>query len=492
MHNRLVPLALALALSGCKSTPSEEPPADAGAPDERPPTPPEWDRAVTRPSEAEAASSRTACKFAKGAMPAETMGREVPVDQDIPIDTIVVVMQENRSFDHYFGHLGRYLGRADVESAPETATNPDKSGAPVPWKRAEHLCFYDTDHSWKASHAQWNGGKNDGFVTSNHQRRDDGAPITDPALGDGSRAMWWYDEKEIPFYYELAKTFAIGDHYHASLLGPTWANRMFLYGATSLGMTFNSLPEISAFKFPAKDLTVFDELERRHVDWSFFGDGPAGVGLMLGIEVTNRWGRPAGKPLSEFHARAKAGTLPAVSFVDANFLNVGDPARGQTEHPPENPQRGQRFVYEVIKSLTQSPQWKRSALFLVYDEHGGLYDHVQPPPACVPDGIAPRSEDGSPVEGTFDRLGFRVPLIVVSPYAKKGYVSHETYDHASVVRFIQARFKMPALTARDANAKAPLDVFDFANPPNLAPPTFAEPPLDPAEDAYCQQPAFKK
>jgi phospholipase C len=497
VNRRAIAIAVAafvapLAAASCKSSGAEEPPPDGGEPDTRPPTPPEWDRAVARPTEAEAAKKREACGFARGALPAETLGKELPVDRDIPIDTIVVVMQENRSFDHYYGRLGQYLGRADVESPPEGATNPRKGGELVPWKHAEHLCFYDTDHEWSAVHRQYNGGKNDGFVVTNDQRRDEGAPIADPALGDGARAMWWYDQRDIPFYYEVAKTFATGDHYHCSLLGPTWPNRMFLYAGTSLGMTFNSLPDVSAHKFPQTDLTIFDELDRRHVDWSFFGDGPPGVGLLVGIDITTRWGRAVSKPIASFYERAKAGTLPAVSFVDANFLNTGDTAKGATEHPPENPQRGQRFVYDVVKALMESPQWKRSALFVLYDEHGGLYDHVPPPSACVPDGSALRTEDGKPAEGGFDRLGFRVPFMVVSPYAKRGYVSHDIYDHTSVVRFIQARYKMPALTGRDANAKPPLDVFDFAGAPNLTTPVPAAPPIDPVEDAYCKQPAFRR
>ena len=134
------------------------------------------------------------------------------------------------------------------------------------------------------------------------------------------------------------------------------------------------------------------------------------------------------------------------------------------------------------------PQWKRSAVFLTYDEHGGIYDHVPPPKACAPnDGKPTIDGKGMPIDGAFDRLGFRVPLVVVSPYAKRGYVSHEVYDHSSVLRFIQARFRVPALTSRDANASIPLDFFDFANPPHLVPPSLPAATVDPAGLAYCKQ-----
>ena len=148
----------------------------------------------------------------------------------------------------------------------------------------------------------------------------------------------------------------------------------------------------------------------------------------------------------------------------------------------------QKLISEVIAALMQSPQWKRSALFLTYDEHGGIYDHVAPPKACAPnDGKGPVDKNGKPVAGAFDRYGFRVPLVVVSPYAKRGYVSHEVYDHTSIIRFIEARFRVPALTARDANAAIPLDFFDFANPPHLTPPTLPTATVDAAGLAACQQ-----
>jgi phospholipase C len=207
---------------------------------------------------------------------------------------------------------------------------------------------------------------------------------------------------------------------------------------------------------------------------------------MLGATMATRWGRRVSKSVQELHADAAAGRLPQVAFVDTNYLNVGDPEKGETEHPPEHLQRGQKFVYDLVVSLTRSPQWKSLALFITYDEHGGLYDHVVPPPACVPDASPVTGEPGQTVTGAFDRLGFRVPLLVVSPFAKRGFVSHQTYDHTSILRFIQAKHRVPALTARDANARIPTDFFDFTRPPDLSVPAFTEPAIDPVESEYCR------
>ena len=480
-------LLLVAGFVSCSDDTTVSPTLDAGAPDAddpRPPTPPEWDRVVTRPDETKAAANRAACKFSRGALADETLGASVPVAKDIPIDTIVVIMQENRSFDHYFGRFGRYAGRTDIESGVDDATNPEDpadAGSPThARKRSEHLCFSDTDHGWEASHTQYNDGKMDGFFATNQ-----GAG----PLENGDRALTWYDEKELPYYYALAKEFGIADHYFCGLLGPTWPNRMFLMAASSFGKTTNVFPDLSTYPFPQNDALILDELEKRHVDWTLYtSGGPPGVATLVGPSLGVRWNRSVVGTLEKFYADAAAGTLPAVSFFDANFLKEGS-ADSEDEHPPGDIQIGQKLVSEVIGAMMKSPQWKRSALFLTYDEHGGIYDHVPPPPACAPnDGKAPVDKNGKPIAGAaFDRHGFRVPLIVVSPYTKRGYVSHTVYDHTSILRFIQARFRVPALTSRDANAAIPLDFFDFANPPHLVPPSLPAATVDPAGLAYCKQ-----
>jgi phospholipase C len=143
---------------------------------------------------------------------------------------------------------------------------------------------------------------------------------------------------------------------------------------------------------------------------------------------------------------------------------------------------GQHFVWEQITAAIKGPEWKSTALFLTYDEHGGFYDHVAPPAACKSDDIPPAQ---SPQIGGFDQLGFRVPITVVSPYARRHFVSHSGHSHTSVLRFIEAKFDLAAMTNRDANSDALLDFFDFGSAPDLTAPDLAEPPIDATKLATC-------
>ncbi len=488
----VLPIASLASFAACSSTSSPATNADAGADgdtdaDTRPPTPPEWDRAITRPDDTTAAAGRTACKFARGAMPAETLGTGTPVDKDIPIETIVVVMQENHSFDNYFGHLNKYAGRTDIESAPDSTTNPDKVGATPgashPYQHAQHLCVLDVNHEWDGAHLEYDDGKNDGFFQANDGWSKSGLKTgADPVLASGERALWWYDERDIPFYYKLASTFAIADHYHCSLVGPTWPNRMYLTAATSFGKTTNSFPDLTGYDFPAKDASIIDELEKRHVSWGAYSDGPPGLGVVYGTSAVNRWSH-RNDSLAAFYQAASAGTLPQVVFIDPTLGS--DHPGVNDEHPPGQIQTGQKFVSDIVHALFKSPQWAKTALFITWDEHGGFYDHVAPPSACKPDALLPMLEHGETAPGGFDRLGFRVPLIVVSLFAKKGYVGHATYDHTSITRFIETKFKVPALTGRDANADPLMDLFDFKNASFATAPDIAEPTVDPTELAFC-------
>jgi phospholipase C len=492
----LLPVGLlALApLAACSSSSSgPAAPADAGddGSDTRPPTPPAWDRAVTRPSDSDATSQRAACKFARGSMPAETLGTSTPVDKDIPIETIVVLMMENHSFDNYFGHLGKYANRTDIESAPDNTTNPTMTGATPGalhnYQHAPHLCTLDTNHEWDGAHLEWDNGKNDGFFQVNDGFSKDqlamGAPMS---LASGERALYWYDERDIPFYYKLASTFAIADHYHSSLIGPTFPNRDYLVSATSFGLAENSFPDLAGYEFPdgpKGDAVIIDELERRHVSWGIYADGSPGIGTVVAAAGVTRWSH-RNEPAANFFQLAAAGQLPQVVFVDP--LLGDDHPNANDEHPPSSIQSGQKFASDVVRALMSSPQWGKIALFVTWDENGGFYDHVAPPSACKPDGIEPIHSNLVTTPGSFDRLGFRVPLVVVSPYAKKGYVGHTTYDHTSITRFIEAKFKVPALTARDANADPLMDMFDFTTPAFATPPSIPEPTIDQAELTYCK------
>ncbi len=445
--------------------------------------------AGTRPDDTTASAGRAACSFARGALPAQTLGASQPLGDDIPIDTIVVLMLENRSFDTYFGHLGKYAKRSDIESAPDSTICPAKTGANpgafFPYQHAPHLCLLDTNHEWSGTHTEWDQGKMDGFVEANEGWAETFPDGGAPTLKSGSRAMGWFDERDIPFYYELASTFAIGDHYHSSILGPTWPNRQYMYAASSYGVIDNTFPDFGGALYPDKDIVIFDLLEKAGVSWNIYGDGVPGLATVISIAIVNRWaGRNPLLPASAFFEQAKAGTLPHVVFVDPR-LGTETPD-GDDEHPPGDVQNGQKFTSDVVHALFQSPQWSHTALFITYDEHGGLYDHVPPPPACAPDDRAPLVHVGDPTQGGFDRYGVRVPITVVSPYAKPAYVSHVLYDHTSILRFIEARHALPALSGRDANADAMFDFFDFGKASFATPPTIAVPSIDQAELLYCE------
>ncbi len=407
------------------------------------------------------AKQRDACEFAPGAPAEQTIGE--CTGNKIPIEHVVIIMQENRSFDQYFGHL-RGHGQDDIDVAPAAATNPDPSGAAVPWHHESAYCVEDTDHGWSASHEQWNNGRNDGFATSN-------ASSGDPT---GQRALGYYEQSDLPFYYDLASTFAMSDRYFCSLLGPTYPNRYYLAAGTSFGIVTTSLTKLA----PRGTANIYRSLNAKGITWKSYYASLPSLFLFPDLQTTQN---DHLFPIEQFAKDAADGTLPQVSFVEAGF---SEQAFIETdEHPPADMQLGQHWVWDQVTALTKSPLWEKSALFLTYDEHGGLYDHVSPPAACVPDGTPPKQ---NPELGGFDRLGFRVPLIVVSPWARRHYVSHEVHSHTSILRFLEAKFDLPALTKRDANSDAMLDLFDFDSPPRLQVPQFAEPPVDAAQLNQCR------
>jgi len=395
------------------------------------------------------------------------------------IDHIVVVMQENRSFDEYLGMLKAYDPTLDVEALPPDATNPNPSGGP-PVKVFHQTLLCDSDdvsHSWPGSHNQWNNGANDGFTTTN---------VVSGLDPSGRRAMGYYTEQEIPYYYDLYSTFAIGDRYYSSLLGPTYPNRFYLLAGGSWidsdrveAETENRLP-MSPDDF--KGVSIFNRLDDAGISWKVYGGEPV-LTFANEFAFARNHVPPAVLNLNQYFVDAANGTLPQVTFIDPIFIaskNVQS-----DEHPVANIQVGQKHVHDVVDALFNSPQWSSSALFLTYDEHGGYYDHVSPPPAPLPypDPGNPGQDLHPPAGshaaiGTFDRYGFRVPVAVVSPFAKPHSVSHVTHDHTSILRFIETRFNLPALTNRTALADPMLEFFDFANPAFMTPPTLINPTVD--------------
>jgi phospholipase C len=372
-------------------------------------------------------------------------------------------MQENRSFDHYFGQL---------HSPGEPRSNPDPTN-PLNTISAFHQTKYcevaDLDHSWNGTHKQWNNGAMDGFTRTNVDTKDP----------TGSRTMGYYDNTDLPFYYDLYSEFAMGDRYFASALTQTFPNRFYLLAGTSFGHIRNDFPGPDGFA----QRTIFNLLDEANppVTWKIYYSQVA-----FGLEFTYVRDHALGHvvqiddPINGYYADAAAGRLPQVAFIDPKFLGLSNVEND--EHPTANIQVGQKFVADVIDALFKSPNWGSSAFFLTYDEHGGFYDHQPPPPAPKPDAIEPMLRPGD-VPGAFDRYGIRVPAVAVSPFSRENFVSHVVHDHTSILRFIEARFELPALTDRDGSADPMFEFFNFGQAQFATPPTLPAALVDPARAA---------
>jgi phospholipase C len=403
------------------------------------------------------------------------------------VDHIVVLMMENHSFDNYLGVLGRGDGLPADEHGVVSATNPTSRGVPVaaaPLRSTKQRAGIPTQ-SWEASHRQWDEGANDGFARA--------VEVCTPG-GDPATAMGYWTEADLPFYYGLARTFPVADRWFSSCLGPTFPNRRFLLSGTANGLTSDSLTKI--FDYPDNG-TIFDLLSSHRISWvdyhtvSHVSSILHRMGGMPGHRAARYLrhliGRVGSEPeevkaflqfsgdayplgllrylahlrsIDRFCDDAARGTLPAVSIVDPDF-------RGNSEENPQDIRVGQQFAARIINAALHGAGWMKTLLVWCYDEGGGYYDHVPPPPAVEPDAVLP--EGGGPWR--FDRLGFRVPAVVVSPYARPAYVSQVERDHTSVLKLIERKWNLPPMTRRDAAADDLLDMVDFG-----APPAFAVPP----------------
>lgn len=372
------------------------------------------------------AAMRHACAFPAGSPPQSTFGPSI-ARATIPIDTFVIVVQENRSFDHYLSRLPD-SGQPGVDVAPPNVAMPDGSGGLAARFHQSAYCFGDPAHDWTSMHLDWNQGAMDGFVMRSNP--------------GGSRVLGYFDATDLPFYYALANAFGVGDRYFASVMAPTGPNRLFLYAGTSGGEIANVAP-------PSGLLTIFARLSAAGVAWGVYGDATGPVEAVMFPALRSAY-PGAFHSLTDYFNDAAARRLPQVVFLHP----------GPDEHPPQDMQQGQQGVAAAFGALAQSPHWPRSAFILTFDENGGFYDHVPPAAACAPDNIGPQRQPGD-APGGFDRYGFRVPLIIASPWSRAHFVSHVEQDHTALLRLIELRFGLDALTVRDANANALIEFFDF-------------------------------
>ena len=385
---------------------------------------------------------------------------KLPSPRNLPIDTFVVLMMENRSFDHYLGWLpgadGRQAGLTytDLAGAAHTTHRlaPDFQGCDHP----------DPDHSWEGGRAQVNSGAMDGFLRSGF---------------NDEFSIGYYAEEDLPFVGHVAKAFTSYDRFFCSLLASTYPNREYMHAAQSYGKVDNSLPEAGFQDQGFPDNTIFAALKARGVDSRyFFNDLP--VAALWGQKGLARSSR-----VEDYYLRCEQGTLPPLSFVDPAFGNEGGGTSGD-EHPHGDIRAGQAFMADVVHAFMESPQWKRGALFIVYDEWGGFFDHVRPP--RVPDVRNDRDPNKD-----FGQMGLRIPAVTVSPWVKRGSVSHSIFGFESILKMIEYRFGIAPLTRRDAYAQNIAHSFDFGSKPRLAIPSLPDPPAVAGHQCTNQPPGAK-
>ena len=379
------------------------------------------------------------------------------------IEHIVVLMMENHSYDNYFGVLGRGDGFTMGRDGRPTNANRGKDGRPVRAYHAASTCQAGVDigQAWDTSHKCWNHGRCDGFVTA-----------CSPS------AMSYFTADDIPFYYSLARHFPVCDRYFCSVMAQTYPNRRFLIAATALGQVGDPFPNVVTPQTPPNG-TIFDMLSAHGISWkNYFADLPT-TGLFPETVYAN-----PGKvvPVADFFADAAAGSLPSVSLVDPESWQG-------SEEGPQDIHTGEYYASLVINAVLSGPSWSKTVLVFTYDEHGGYYDHVPPVRMARPDGVRPDVAPGDTFGDLYSWSGFRVPTVIVSPWARRNYVSHVVHDHTSILRLIETKWNLPALTNRDANASNLLDCLDFTRPAFEEPPALATapPPVD-AAACYAKRP----
>lgn len=370
----------------------------------------------------------------------------LPRPRDIPLDTIVVLMMENRSFDHYFG----WYDKAD--SRNEGLTYPDAQGKPVATYRLTpdfQGCGHpDPEHGWFGGRHQLNGGRMDGFVQGNKE-----------GTGSDEFAAGYYLKEDLGFLSHAGEALTLYDRFFCSTLASTYPNRWYMWAADAGGRKTNQIP-VDPNGWPEE--TIFDRAQSRNVSATYYNsDLP--VSALYGIR-----GVADTRKIEAYYADAAAGRLSNLVFVDPPFRDGGGgDGLSADEHPHGDVRLGQAFMSDVAHAFMESPQWRRGALFCTYDEHGGFFDHVVP--RRVPDARANRDhfED-------WGQLGFRVPTVAITPFARRGHVSHELLAFESILKLISYRFALGNLNVRHRYAKNIGRTLNFRKP-NFDPPQLPDP-----------------
>jgi phospholipase C len=379
---------------------------------------------------ATAALAGTTAGRSAGASTSASQG-QLPPPEDSGIDHIVVVMMENRSFDHYLGWLPEANGKQ------AGLTYLDRYGVPHDTYHLQDTqgCGHpDPDHSFEGGRVEYNNGGCDGWLRAGQ---------------NDVFSIGYYLQQDLAFYGNAAPYWTVCDHYFSAIMAETYPNRFYQHAAQTdrihNSTTISTLP------------TIWDRLAAAGLNGRYyFYDTP----------FTALWGtkyQSISRPFGEFLTDCATGALPQLSYVDPKFLDE-DSGTSADDHPHADIRAGQYFLSQVYQAVTSSPLWERTLLVINYDEWGGFFDHLAP-------SVAP---DANPDWGL---RGFRVPCLVISPRAHRGYVAHNVYDHTSVLKAVEWRWGLAPLTPRDSAARNIAEVLDFTNPPDLTAPRWNVPPF---------------
>jgi len=344
------------------------------------------------------------------------------VDAATPIQHLVIIMKENHAFDNYFGTF------PGVDGLPANVSLPNGQGGTASPQWIASTWTWDLPHDRTSMIQDYDGGRNDMFAAV--------AASWSPSLVNVT--MGYYDARQLGYYWSLASNYTLADHYFQSMLGPTIPNRLFSLAGQAGNLTSNDVP------FGGIDIpTIFDQMEARGVTWRYYYS-PSIIYNPLPLYFPRLKADPDMESkvvsMDRFAGDLAGGTLPNVTYLDPEAdLQL-------SEHPPGNVTIGEAWSEGVIQAIQASPEWSSTAILLTWDENGGFYDHV-PPPQVDAWGY-----------------GFRVPMIVISPYAKRGFVDSQLMDHTSMLRFIADNWGLPYLTNREAHAGNLTSAFDFARP----------------------------
>jgi phospholipase C len=412
---------------------------------------------------------------ASGAETVRRAARVKPAGGDLgAVEHVVFLMQENRSFDHYFGALGGVAGFSDTnnqgafQQAWPGGQNPTLLPFHMKSLKEQAECTYDLSHSWPAEHASWNGGAMDSFVSTHTSNSYEGEL--------GTNTMGYYKEVDLPLYYHLANTFTICDHYFCSVLGPTHPNRLMQISGTidpageAGGPIIVTNDSKTGVRGSCSWTTMPEVLQKAGISWKVYNPhgplyDPSEAAFIsnnmlvyfdqymsdptsalyqnafgyFGPNVTG--GLTDGNSPNDLAADVAAGTLPQVSWICT-------PA-GFDEHPPAPPALGEWWIQQILNTLLSNPAvWAKTVLFIMYDENDGFFDHVPPPtpPAGTPGEYLTVDPLPSSAGGTTGPvgLGVRVPMLVVSPFSAGGYVCSDPFDHTSQLRFLETLFGVTA------------------------------------------------